>query len=115
VSARAALFALPTAKNEDWLVERAAKVGKVLQEMPIESEKVWFMVLTKLCDSLCHRALPYGVLLGWMFQTGCAIDQHEFVNDKGHLTLYTLPTLQEGEQRQDQLRRVCHEGALCSP
>ena len=75
-------------------------------------EKRLVQLFVKLCESLEALCLPYGVLLGWMFQTGCSIDSFTWLNQKtGQLTQFALPTLEDGEARQEHLCRVCREGA----
>ena len=73
-------------------------------------EVVVVKLFVKLCDSVGEQLLPYGVLLGWIFQTGSVVDKYDFVDNAGRLSYYFMPVLQDGEERKDQLNMICQEG-----
>ena len=97
------------------MLERAGKVKKALLEVssrrPLGSQDgMVAQILVKLCDALLQEMLPYGVVLGWSFQTGCGIEKHAHLDGAGQLTSYAMPVLQEGQKRRDQLSQICQEG-----
>ena len=106
---------LPTTKV--WLQERAALVAKVLMETALgqpRTEQRVLQVMAELCTKWRNSQLPYGVLLGWVFQTGHQVIIFEHVQENGRLTKYVMPQLELGESRKDQLSRICQEGR-CLP
>ena len=98
-----------------WMSERAKQVRQALQEAasrrPLTSQEGQVaQLLVKLCDTWLLEMLPFGVVLGWIFQTGCAIEKHDYVDTSGKLEVYAMPALEEGEKRVNQLSRICNEG-----
>ena len=67
-------------------------------------------MMAELCEKWHHCLLPYGVLLGWVFQTGPQVVIFEHVQENGRQTQYVMPQLELGESRKDQLSRICQEG-----
>jgi hypothetical protein len=97
-----------------WLQERAEQVAKVLsdivpQQPPAEHDVL--LTLAKLCAKLHESKLPYGALLGWVFQTGHRVIIFEHMHENGRVQKYVMPELEPGESRRDQMGRICQEGA----
>ena len=97
------------------MLELAGKVKKALLEVfsrgPLASQDgMVAQILVKLCDALQEQMLPYGVVLGWSFQTCCVLEKHAHLDGAGQLTSYAMPVLQEGQKRKDQLSQICQEG-----
>ena len=86
-------------------------MAKVLSDNGLQqphAEQVALLTLAKLCAKLHESKLPYGVLLGCL---AYQVIIFEHMQENGRRQKYVMPELEPGESRQDQLGRICQEGA----
>ena len=66
-----------------------------------------------LCAVFDNDEIPYGILVGYAFQTETPIEQHHFRDSDGRKILYIMPKMKHGQNaRAEQFIDIVNQGLL---
>ena len=99
-------YDLPSSMRKDL-----AKVAKALsQERATPAQQVVYAVLVQLCllqsPSEHSGKIPYGVVLGYLAQTGKRMTRHRHVDEDGRDNVYVLPARECGSNPLDDMMGI---------
>ena len=105
------------ARPQDWLRTSASQVSQVLQTAAISrsNDQQRSQILgtyADLCATFVKNEIPYGFLVGYVFQSGTPIERHYFEHD-GRKIPYIMPSMKWGcNVRETQFVEIAKQG-LC--
>jgi hypothetical protein len=105
------------ARPQEWLRTSASQVSQVLQTAAIgvsnDQERSQILgTYADLCATFVKNEIPYGFLVGYVFQTGTPIERHYFELD-GRKIPYIMPSMKWGcNVRETQFVEIAKQG-LC--
>ena len=65
----------------------------------------------ELCSVFANNQIPYGILVGYVFQTGCVQEKHSFTDEAGSVSEYIMPRMKpDCKTRHDQFVDIASQG-----
>ncbi len=66
-----------------------------------------------LCSIFAKNQMPYGILVGYVFQTGSAQEKHSFTDEAGNVSGYIMPRMKpDCKTRHDQFVDIASQGNI---
>jgi len=101
---------------QEWLRTTASSVSQALQEAMRAStmdghDNQILHIFAELCAVFAKNEIPYGILVGYVWQTGNPIETHYFETDDGRKIPYIMPRMgRDCKVRQQQFIDIANEG-----